>query len=168
VHFHTEHHFSASPDAVLGVLSDPDFYLGLHLPDLAAPELLSNERKGQTSTIRLRYEFVGRLDKKALRLLGDKSLTWLQTVVVNSAERAGSLSFGAERQPKMLHGDATFTLAKRAEETVRELDGDLTVAVPVIGSMAERRIVPGVVRRLDIEAAALEAAVGKSSGGALA
>jgi hypothetical protein len=31
------------------------------------------------------------------------------------------------------------------------------VAVPGIGRMAERRIVPGLVRRLDIEAEALDA-----------
>lgn len=39
--------------------------------------------------------------------------------------------------------------------TLRRLDGELTVAVPGIGRMAEARIVPGLLRRLDLEAAAV-------------
>jgi len=44
---------------------------------------------------------------------------------------------------------------------VRRLDGELVVAVPGIGRMAERRIVPGVAARLDIEARAVEDQVGR-------
>jgi hypothetical protein len=37
------------------------------------------------------------------------------------------------------------------------LDGELVVAIPGVGRMAERRIVPGLLRRLDIEADAVDA-----------
>ena len=36
------------------------------------------------------------------------------------------------------------------------VDGELVVDVPLVGAMAERRIVPGLLRRLDIEAAAVD------------
>jgi hypothetical protein len=39
--------------------------------------------------------------------------------------------------------------------SVRHLDGDLVVAVLGIGRMAERRIVPGILQRLDIEGQAI-------------
>ena len=38
--------------------------------------------------------------------------------------------------------------------------GDFRVRVPLIGGTAERRIVPGIMRRLDVEAEALRARVG--------
>jgi hypothetical protein len=38
----------------------------------------------------------------------------------------------------------------------RRISGDLRVKLPLVGSTAERRIVPGLVRRLDVEAAALQ------------
>ena len=65
------------------------------------------------------------------------------------------LRFEAERDPKRLHGGARFVLTTVADGTVRRLDGELVVAVPGVGRMAERRIVPGLLRRLDIEAQAL-------------
>jgi hypothetical protein len=37
--------------------------------------------------------------------------------------------------------------------------GELFVRVPIVGGTAERRIVPGLVRRLDVEADALTAAL---------
>ena len=36
------------------------------------------------------------------------------------------------------------------------IHGELVVAVPGIGRMAERRIVPGLLRRMDIEAQAMD------------
>jgi Protein of unknown function (DUF2505) len=55
-----------------------------------------------------------------------------------------------------LHGSADFVLISAGGGTVRRLDGELVVAVPVIGRMAERRIVPGLLRRLDRDAQALD------------
>ncbi len=39
--------------------------------------------------------------------------------------------------------------------TIRRLDGELVVALPVVGATAERRIVPGVLQRLGVEAVAV-------------
>ena len=49
---------------------------------------------------------------------------------------------------------ADFHLEPSGEGTVRRLHGELVVAIPGVGRMAERRIVPGLLRRLDIEAEA--------------
>ena len=40
---------------------------------------------------------------------------------------------------------------------MRALDGDFTVKVPLIGRTVERRLLPGILARLDVEAAALAA-----------
>jgi len=154
VRFHAEHSFPAVGPAVADLLAVPAFYLALTLPDLDQPELLESSDDGDEATIRLRYEFVGRLDPMARRLIGPDRLAWVQAVTVVRSAASGRLRFEAERDPRRLHGRADFSLAPSGEGTLRHLDGELVVAIPGVGRMAERRIVPGLLRRLDIEAEA--------------
>ena len=153
--FQAEHRFHGSVRAVATLLTDPEFYLGLVLPDLGQPEVLE-QRDGDDALLRLRYEFIGSLDPIAVRLLGANRLAWIQEVQVDRAAGSGALRFEAEKDRRRLHGAARFTLRQEQETTVRDFDGDLVVAVPGVGRMAERRIVPGMLHRLDIEAQALD------------
>ena len=83
----------------------------------------------------------------------------VQELRVDRAAATGSLAMAAESMPSGLHARADFTVAADGRRgAVRALHGDLVVGVPVIGPMAERRIVPGVLARLDVEAQALDAA----------
>jgi hypothetical protein len=106
--------------------------------------------------LRLRYEFVGSLDPIAQRLLGASRLAWIQEVRLDRSAGTGALTFEAEKDPRRLHGAADFVLTESTGGTLRRIDGDLVVAVPGIGRMAERRIVPGLLRRMDIEAEAMD------------
>ena len=155
--FRAEHSFHATGDAVAALLADPTFYLVLKLPDLDQPQLLESSDDGDTAVIRLRYEFVGGLDPVAQRLIGPGRLAWVQRVQISRSSLAGQLQFEAERDPRRLHGKADFSLESSGEVTRRHLEGELVVAIPGIGRMAERRIVPGVLTRLDIEAEAANA-----------
>jgi hypothetical protein len=156
VRFHAEHSFRASGPAVASLLASPEFYLGLELPDLSQPELLEERQEASETVIRLRYAYEGSLDPIALRLLGANQLKWIQEVSVDLSAASGSLHFEAESDPHRLHGSASFVLTANASGSVRRLDGELVVAIPAIGRMAERRIVPGVLQRLDVEAQAIE------------
>jgi hypothetical protein len=156
VRFHVEHRFRGSVPSVSTVLSDPAFYLELDLPDLGQPELLEHRTEGDETVVRLRYEFVGSLDPIAQRLIGSSRLMWIQELRVDRSTGSGVLRFEAEKNPRQLHGAADFVLTSDGSDTVRTFDGELVVAVPGIGRMAERRIVPGLIRRLDFEAQALD------------
>jgi len=160
VRFSVEHRFTGSKQAVASLLADPAFYLGLDLPDLNPPDVLDQGQDGDDTTLRLRYEFVGNLDPMARRLVGSSHLAWIQEVRVNRSAGSGTLRFGAEHDPKRLHGEANFVLTTAGDGTVRSLEGQLVVALPAIGRAAERRIVPGLLRRLDIEAQALNDQLG--------
>jgi hypothetical protein len=153
--FRAQHRFHGRPGAVAQVLSDPSFYLDLDLPDLNRPEVVEHRADDHEAMVLLRYEFVGDLIPMARRVLGNQQLSWMQEVRIDLQARSGTLQFRAERNPKLLHGDAHFALEAEGEETVRQLEGELVVAIPGIGGMAERRIVPGLLRRLDIEAQAV-------------
>jgi hypothetical protein len=167
MHFRAQHRFHGQPGAVAQVLSDSSFYLDLDLPDLTRPEVIERRGDNDEVVLRLRYEFVGDLIPMARRVLGNQPLTWTQEVRVDLRAPSGTLQFGAERNPKLLHGDAHFDLKPDGDGTVRQLEGELVVAIPGIGGMAERRIVPGLLRRLDIEAQALNERLGTpdSAGG---
>ena len=153
--FEAEHRFNASPDAVAPFFTDPHFYQTLALPDVSTPEVLESSADAQQSRLRLRYEFSGSLDGTARRLLGGKRLSWIQEVVLQHTTDSGQLTFNSAADPNRLHGSAHFELQGDGGRCVRRLAGELVVAVPIIGGRAERKIVPGVLRRLDIEAEAI-------------
>lgn len=156
--FHVEHQFSGPVDALTALLLDPGFHTGLKLPDVGLPEVVSSSTEGAASVLKLRYEYTGQLDPIARRLLGNRKLTWLQELRLDRADGTGSLSFHAEADPGKLHGKARCALiAAPGGGSVRRLDGDLKVAVPLVGGTAERRIIEGLKRRLDVEARALDA-----------
>jgi hypothetical protein len=69
---------------------------------------------------------------------------------------AGRLTFAAEADPKRLHGSADIVIEAVEGASRRLVDGELTVAVLAVGGMAARRIIPGLLRRLDIEAQVLD------------
>jgi hypothetical protein len=157
--FRAEHEFSGPADAVAALLTDPEFHRDLELPDLSLPEIVEAKVDGDAAHLRLRYEFVGRLDPIAARLVGGRRLTWLQDLDLDLTSGAGRLRFALEAEPKKLHARADFTIQPLGSDpgrSVRRLDGQLVVSVFPIGGMAEGRLVPGLQRRLDIEAAELD------------
>lgn len=158
--FAAEHRFAGTPGAVAAVLADRGFYEQLDLPDLRLDAVVAEgtgEQDGER-LLSLRYEYTGNLDPMARRLLGGGRLTWIQEVRLRPAAGAvhGLLAFRAEANPSMLHGDARFGLVPDGGATVRRLEGQVVVALPVVGRMAEQRIVPGVLTRLDVEADAVQ------------
>ena len=157
VDFTAEHSFTALPLAVTDVMCDPAFQTRLDLPDLSRPEVVESTTNGTTRVLRLRYEYIGKLDPIARRVVGSRQLTWLQDLQVDTATMAGSLTFAAEAEPEKLFGRAVLVLTAAADGTTRRITGSLSVKVPLVGRTAERRIVPGLVQRLDVEAAATEA-----------
>jgi hypothetical protein len=156
VRFHAEHRFSGPPDAVIGLLVDPEFHRELQLPDMSLPDVLDSNSEGDVTSLRLRYHYTGQLDPIATRLLGNRTLTWLQELRMDRSSGAGRLTFAAEADPKRLHGSADIVIEAVEGASRRLVDGELTVAVLAVGGMAARRIIPGLLRRLDIEAQVLD------------
>jgi hypothetical protein len=157
VHFEVEHEFPAPPAAVADVLCDPAFHTQLDLPDLSRPEVVTSSVEGTTRVLFLRYEYTGQIDAIARRIVGNRKLTWMQELRLDTQSLAGTLSFSAEQDERRLNGKAEVAITPVAGglRSSRRIAGDLHVRVPLVGGTAERRIVPGLVRRLDVEAAAL-------------
>jgi hypothetical protein len=156
MHFTAEHDFPGSCAAVAAVLCDPDFQTHLALPDLSLPTVVSHADDGTTEELTLRYEYTGQLDPIARKVIGARELTWIQTMRLDTSTYTGTLTFSAEAAPDRLNGQAELALVADGDVRChRTIAGDLHVKFPLIGGTAERRIVPGLLTRLDVEAAAL-------------
>src|SRR4029077_14308707 len=132
------------------------------LPDLSLPTVLSHADDGTTKELTLRYEYTGQLDPIARKVIGGRELTWIQTLRLDTKTYQGTLTFSAEAAPDRLNGQAELALVAEGDADARchrRISGDLHVKFPLIGGTAERRIVPGLLIRLDVEAAALAARV---------
>ena len=151
------HIFSAPAAAVCVGMADADFYASLDLPDLERPELLVRSEHGARVDIHLRFTYTGRLDPVARRIVGRDRVTWVQRLVVDAAARSCALLVEPEIGVVPVSCTGTFTMHDAdGDQCLRTLAGDLRVKVPVIGGRAERSLAPGITRRLDREAAALD------------
>jgi hypothetical protein len=165
MHFTTEHRFPAPPERVAALMVDPDFETHVDLPDLSTPTVLEHDVKAAEHVLRLRYEYVGQLDGVARRLLGNRQLALIQAVRLDPRTGNGRLTLEAEADSDRVHGAAAITLTTDGPRgSVRRLDGDFTVKVPLMGGSVERRLLPGILSRLDVEAAALVARLGAEQG----
>jgi len=165
--FSVEHEFPASPDRVAALMIDADFVGSVVLPDLSPPEIVDHTRTDTDALVRVRYTYVGQLDPIGRRLLGNRDLVLVQTVALDLESTAGTLRLEAEADPTRLHGTAQIAITADGhapDMSRRRLDGDFTVKVPLVGSSVERRLLPGILARFDVEAAALAARLRGSAG----
>jgi hypothetical protein len=82
----------------------------------------------------------------------------VQRLVIDAASRSCALTVAPEIGVVPVTCGGTFTLHDAdGGQCLRTLDGELRVKVPVVGARAERSLAPGITRRLDVEAAALDA-----------
>jgi hypothetical protein len=156
--FEVEHEFTAGCAAVAAVLCDPEFHTNLDLPDLSRPTVVEHGADGTKRTLTLRYEYTGQLDPIARKVIAGRQLTWIQALRLDTSTFEGTLTFSAEAAPDRLNGQADLALVADGDTRChRRIAGDLHVKFPLVGGTAERRIVPGLLIRLDVEAAALAA-----------
>jgi len=156
VQFERDHDFPAPPDRVAVLMCDPEFQTHLELPDVSLPTVVAHDVDGTHCRLRLRYQYTGQLDPLARRVVAGRQLTWVQELQLDHATGSGTLSFSADEDAGRVNGEASVTITSTGDSTShRRIAGDFHIRIPVVGGTAERAIVPGLVRRLDVEAAAL-------------
>jgi hypothetical protein len=162
VHFAAEHEFAGTVEQVATLMSDPGFQTVLDLPDLARPDVVAHDVDGSTHRLTLRYQYIGQLDPIAQKVVGSRAITWVQDLRIDVSSGAGTLGFSADGVGGRADGDATVTITAIGDAACRRrISGDFRIKIPLIGGKAERAIVPGLVRRLDVEAAEVGAELGR-------
>jgi uncharacterized protein DUF2505 len=158
VRFERVHEFGATVARVATLMSAPAFQTGLDLPDLSRPTVVAHDVDGARHHLTLRYEYVGKLDPIAQRVVGARTLSWVQDLRLDVEEGTGTLSFSADGVGGRADGSATVAITAIGDGSCRRrISGDFRIKIPLVGGKAERAIVPGLERRLDVEADALSA-----------
>lgn len=152
-----EHHFPAPLSAVERALVDRAFYEQLRLPDVGPPEVLVHDVDDARARVELRLTYTGQLDPLGQRVVGGRAIAWVQRIELDLDAHRGLLTVALDGQRERLHCRADMTFTDADGTTVRRLAGDLSIKVPLVGGLAERKVLPGVLRRLDLEAHALRA-----------
>jgi hypothetical protein len=156
VHFEREHEFDGTVERVASIMSAPAFQTALDLPDLARPDVVAHEINGASRRLTLRYAYIGQLDPIAQKVVGGRKLTWVQDLRIDVSTGVGTLGFEADGVGGRADGTATVTITARGDASCRRvISGDFRIKIPLIGGKAEKAIVPGLARRLDVEADAL-------------
>lgn len=150
------HRFNASTSAVCEGMGDPDFYAGLELPDVELPEVITRNATRDRVDIYVRFTYTGKLDPIARRIVGRDQVEWVQQLDIDSAAMSCALKVVPSAGVIPVSCEGTFVLHDTGSGCVRTLDVDLRIRVPIIGSRAERSLAPGIMSRLDFEAAALD------------
>ncbi len=147
----------AERDDVLRSLVDQDYYafLGDQATSVRAPELLSADDDGRIVHTRVRYAFNGTIEGPAARVVDADKLTWVIETTYDTSEHAGPVVVVPDNYAGLLRCSATLALAAADGTTVRTLSGVLEVRVPLLAGTAERAILGGLTRHLEIETQAL-------------
>lgn len=151
--FSLDQELPGTVDRVLAALLDPELLANLgELPNLGAPEVLSQERVGDVVTQRVRYAFTGSLSSAVTRVIDPKKVTWVDETTYDLAARRASFRIIPDHYEKKLRCAGTYTFTERDGVTVRHAEGDLSVGVPLVGRVVERAIVSGLQDHLRAEA----------------
>jgi hypothetical protein len=156
VRLDAEHRFHSSPADVCDAMGDPAFYATLRLPDIEPPEVLSRTATGEHVDISIRFEYTGKLDPIVRRIVGHERVAWVQELGIDRDTCACTLAVKPDVGVVPVSCSGTFALRDDGDGCVRTLRGELKIKVPIIGGRAEKSLAPGILRRIDLEAVALD------------
>jgi hypothetical protein len=158
VHFTVTETIAADRDAVLRSLVDPGYYahLGEAATAVRAPCLLSVAQDAGTIRTSVRYAFDGTISGPAALVVDADKLTWVIETTYDIAAHAGTVVVVPDHYEGLLRCSGTLTLEDGGSgETLETVSGRLVVRVPLVSAAAERAILGGFTRHLELEAATL-------------
>lgn len=151
--FEVTQRFTAPVADVLGAYTDPAFYEQLvGLPKVGEPEVLEHRVDGNRVVLRVHYRFTAPLPSAATRVIDPKKLTWIEETTYDLAGATSRSRLLPDHYPDRLTAAATASFAAAGDGTVRRIDGDLKVKMPLVGGKVEGAIVSGLREHLADEA----------------
>ena len=162
--FRLEHRFEAPLTAVEEAMVDPEFLEGTRLPDVGPPRVLSRDDAGGTVTLSVKYEYTGGLDALARRVLRAGEVSWTQETTLDRRTHRTEFRVVPDAYPDRFRCGGTMQLRRDGPVTVRDIDGELRIKVPIIAGRAEGLIIPCPRSRMNREAELLaECVKGRSA-----
>jgi len=144
--FRTEQRFEAELAAVMAQFCDPGLYPTLvGLPKISAPVVLDHSTDGSHVHLRLHQRFTGELPAAALAVVDPAKLSWVEEIHFDLSRAAATTRLMPDHYADRLTCSGRYTfVASAAGHTVRRLEGDLKVRVPLVGGKVEGALVSGL------------------------
>ncbi|MEZ5141398.1 MAG: DUF2505 domain-containing protein [Acidimicrobiales bacterium] len=148
--FEVEQRFRATPERVLELYTDPDFYQALAgLPKVSAPQVLEHRAEGDRVLLRVRYTFTASLPAAATAVIDPAKLTWVDETWFDLVRGTATTRLLPDHYPDKMQASASATFVAEAQgDTVRRISGDLRVRVLLVGGKVEQAIVSGLREHL--------------------
>jgi hypothetical protein len=154
--FQVEQRFTAPVADVLDAYTDPAFYERLvGLPKVGEPRVLDRTVDGNRVVLRVHYTFTASLPAAALAVMDADKLTWVEETTFDLAAASSRSRLLPDHYPDRLQASASASFAAAPGDpgaTLRRIDGDLKVRMPLVGGKVEGAIVSGLREHLADEA----------------
>jgi len=151
--FQVEQRFDAPVATVLATYTDPAFYERLvGLSKVGEPQVVEYRTDAQQVVMRVHYRFTADLPSAALAVIDADKLTWIEESTYDLAAATCRSKLLPDHYPDRLTASATSAFTAAGAGTVRRIDGDLRVRMPLVGGKVERAIVSGLQDHLGDEA----------------
>jgi hypothetical protein len=166
MHWKVEHIVSAPRSLVERVVLSPSTtsVLPRYMPGIARATVLSREERGALLVVRKRFEPSITLPSFAKGVRPDMT-QWVETVTWDRSKHEAHFAIDAnvpDEWKRHFSAEGIYRLEDRGPVTMRVIEGEISVRVPLMGGLAERYIV-GVMRDVfDGEARGLNACVAES------
>ena len=146
--FDAEQRFAMPVDRLLELFTDPDFYPTLiGLPEISVPEVVSHQASDGVVRIDMRQRYTGELPAAARSMIDPDRLTWVEQLVFDLGRASATSRLVPDHYPDRLTCTGVYTFRAGpggVETSVRRLDGDLKVRVPLVGGRVENALVSGL------------------------
>jgi uncharacterized protein DUF2505 len=126
---------------------DPGFLRELAtLPKLGRPELLDQDDQGDRLRQRVRYAFVGDLSAAVRAVVDPARLTWVEDSTLDRRSHLTTFTILPDNYARLLNASGSISLTAQddGQATVRRIDGQVTVPMPLVGRKVEAAIVSGL------------------------
>lgn len=151
--FEVTQHYASPAEAVLAVYTEPGFVTSLgELPRIGRPDELEHRAEAGRVTTRIRFRFTAELPAAATAVIDRDRLTWIEETVYDLDARRATVRLLPDHYPDRLTAAATVAFTDDGRGgSVRRIQGDLKVRMPLVAGKVERAIVGGLEEYLDAE-----------------
>lgn len=133
---------------------DPEFLRELAtLPKLGRPELLDQDDQGDRLRQRVRYAFVGDLSAAVRAVVDPAKLTWVEDSTLDRRSHLTTFTILPDNYARLLDASGSISLASQDDDqaTIRRVQGEVTVHMPLVGRKVEAAIVSGLREHAELE-----------------
>ena len=157
--FATEQRYPTDLATVLALFSDPALYPTLSgLPKIGTPLVVHHQVDGAHVHLRLRQRYTGDLPAAALAVIDPNKLTWIEQLDFDLDRATASSRLLPDHYADRLACSGRYTYLPDGDRgTVRRLDGELKVRMPLMGSKVEGALVSGLREHAAAEQALITA-----------